>query len=64
LIRAGLLDELHITICPKIFGGRNAPTIADGTGFSRLADAARFKLKSTNRVGDEMFAVFARIKTA
>ena len=59
LIRAGLLDELHLTISPKIFGGRTAPTIADGLGVSRLADAAQFQLKSYRRVGDEMFLVFA-----
>jgi riboflavin-specific deaminase-like protein len=58
LIRAGLLDELHLTISPKIFGGRTAPTIADGLGFSKLADAAQFQLKSFRRVGDEMFLVF------
>jgi len=63
LIHGGLLDELNLTVCPKIFGGRNAPTIADGAGFSRLADAAQFKLKSINRVGDELFAVFSRRKT-
>jgi 2,5-diamino-6-(ribosylamino)-4(3H)-pyrimidinone 5'-phosphate reductase len=60
LLRAGLLDELHLTISPQIFGGRTAPTIADGLGFSRLADAAQFRLKSSHRVGDEMFLVFER----
>jgi riboflavin-specific deaminase-like protein len=64
LIRADLLDELHLTVCPKIFGGRNAPTIGDGAGFFRLADAAQFKLKSANPIGDELFAVFSRRKTA
>jgi riboflavin-specific deaminase-like protein len=60
LIRADLLDELHLTVCPKIFGGRNAPTIADGKGFFNLSDAAQFKLKPTKRIGDELFAVFVR----
>ena len=58
LFRAGLVDELNLTICPKIFGGRRAPTIADGEGVSRLRDAARFSLKSWKRVGVEMFLVF------
>jgi len=59
LFRAGLVDELHLTLCPKIFGGRSAPTIADGPGAARLADAAQFALKSARRYGDELFLVFS-----
>jgi riboflavin-specific deaminase-like protein len=62
LFRAGLVDELHLTICPKIFGGRNAPTIADGIGFPKLVNAAHLKLKSVRRVGDELFLVFVCVR--
>jgi riboflavin-specific deaminase-like protein len=58
LVRANLVDELHITICPKIFGGRTASTIADGEGGFLLSDAVQFKLKSAQRIGDELFVVF------
>jgi len=58
LFRAGLVDELHLTICPKIFGGRRAPTIAEGIGVPKLANAAQFKLKSMQRIGDELFVVY------
>ena len=58
LFRAGLVNELHLTICPKIFGGRLAPTIAEGTGVLKLSDAVRLKLKSMKRVGDELFVVY------
>jgi riboflavin-specific deaminase-like protein len=59
LFRAGLVDELHLTICPKIFGGRRAPTIADGCGFSHLTGAEQFRIKSIRRTGGELFTVFA-----
>ena len=59
LFRAGLVNELHLTICPKIFGGRTAPTIAEGNGVRKLANAAQLKLKSMTRVGDELFVVYS-----
>jgi riboflavin-specific deaminase-like protein len=60
LFQAGLVDELHLTVCPHVFGGRTAPTIADGSGALQLAAAARFKLKSTRRVADEMYLVYEK----
>jgi riboflavin-specific deaminase-like protein len=62
MVRAGLIDELHLTICPKIFGGNTAPTFAEAGNGVRLADATPFKLKSSKRVGDELFVVFTRAK--
>jgi len=61
LFHAGLVDELHLTVCPKIFGGRKAPTIAEGAGFKKLAATRQFQLKSTRRVGREMFLVYGKI---
>ena len=61
MFRAGLVDEVHLTICPKIFGGRTAPTIAEGDGFARLRNAVPFQIKSFKRIGNEVFATFRRI---
>jgi riboflavin-specific deaminase-like protein len=62
LFRADLVDELHLTICPFVFGGRTAPTIAEGAGLPRLAQARRFRLTRARRVGEELFCVFARVR--
>lgn len=37
LLRLGLVDELTLYIAPMIFGGANAPTLADGLGVPRAA---------------------------
>lgn len=58
LFAAGLVHELHLTICPFLFGGRAAPTLAEGVGVKRLSDAARLRWKRSRRVGDELFCVF------
>ena len=58
LFRAGLVDELNLTVCPKVFGGRSAPTIAEGEGIRRLADAAQLELNSMRRVGNELFLTY------
>src|SRR5690606_35521749 len=51
------VDELCLTICPVIFGGRAAPTLVDGEGVAHLKDAIRLKLRSFEQVGDELFCV-------
>ena len=60
LFRAGLVDEVHLTLCPVIFGGRDAPTLADGVGVKRLAEAARLRLVSMKRAGPNLFLVYRR----
>jgi riboflavin-specific deaminase-like protein len=58
LFRASLVDELHLTFCSQIIGGRNAPTVADGVGFHPLAEALPLQIKSFKHIGNEVFGVF------
>jgi 2,5-diamino-6-(ribosylamino)-4(3H)-pyrimidinone 5'-phosphate reductase len=58
LFRARLVDELHLTLCPLVFGGRRAPTIAEGLGSPRLAEGTNLTLASRRRRGDELFLVY------
>lgn len=51
LIRLGLVDELFIYMAPMIFGGANAPTLADGNGLLR-ATALEMKLADVERWED------------
>ena len=55
-----LVDEVYITITPRILGGREAPTPADGAGFLKDKQL-RLELVSSRRHGDEVFLKY-RVK--
>ena len=61
MFRADLVDEIHLTLCPKIFGGRQAPTISDGLGFSKLSLTRQYKIYSARSEKAELFTVFRRV---
>ena len=43
-LQDGIVNELIITIAPKILGGRNAITLVEGKGYSTLSQAIKLKL--------------------
>lgn len=45
LLRLGLVDELTITMAPKIAGGRLATTLVEGDGVDEIAQGIRLQLK-------------------
>ncbi len=58
LFEAGLVNEFYVTLCPLVFGGRHAPTLADGRGAQSLKDATRLTLRAMKRVEDELFLIY------
>jgi len=60
LAEADLVDEFHVTIAPKIFGGAAAPTIAGLPG-GFLPAAREFRIIGHRTAGDECFLHLRRI---
>jgi riboflavin biosynthesis pyrimidine reductase len=54
LFAARAVDDLYLTVVPRILGGALAPTLVAGAGFDpdQIQDA---KLVSLDRVGDELY---------
>jgi riboflavin-specific deaminase-like protein len=57
--KAGLVDEVNLTLCPILIGGRTAPTLADGEGMP-LDRAFGMKISRCKRVGQEVFLNLVR----
>jgi riboflavin-specific deaminase-like protein len=64
MFELGFVDEVYLTICPYIFGGRTAPSPVDGGGFS-LSGVRKLALKD-HRVGSygELFLRYAVLPVA
>lgn len=54
LFAANFIDELWLTVCPSIYGGREAPSPVSGSGFT-LESAPKLALLSVDRVEQEVF---------
>ncbi|NEQ44546.1 MAG: RibD family protein [Leptolyngbya sp. SIOISBB] len=54
-----LIDELYLTICPLLLGGKTAPTPFDGVGLV-LSQALKLRLVELRQVEDEVFLHYRR----
>lgn len=54
LLSENLVDELYLTICPLLIGGKTAPTPVGGLGFI-WPRTPQLKLQSSRVEGDEVF---------
>jgi riboflavin-specific deaminase-like protein len=58
-IEKKLIDTFYVTLTPWIVGGREAPTLVDGKGFSSKTIQG-LKLKACKRVGQELYLTYQR----
>ncbi|HWA83808.1 MAG TPA: dihydrofolate reductase family protein [Fimbriimonadaceae bacterium] len=59
LFEAGLIDEIFLTIAPKIRLGENVPTIADGNALPRES-IQNYSIVEEHRIGEELFLRYRR----
>jgi riboflavin-specific deaminase-like protein len=58
-VKMNLLDEIYLTLTPRIVGGHQAPTLVDGPGFEPR-EIVNLKLKQCRRLGNELYLVYGK----
>jgi len=53
-IKEGLVDEIIITVSPYLIGGKNAISLVEGDGFSKIQQSPKLKLKKITQFGNEI----------
>lgn len=55
LLDARQIDEIHVFIAPKIFGGEKAPSPIGGAGISDISAAVRLQQMQVKSLGDDIY---------
>ncbi|MEK6580095.1 MAG: dihydrofolate reductase family protein [Bdellovibrionota bacterium] len=58
-ISHNLIDEINITLTPRVLGGTEAPTLVDGPGFESK-QVVNFKLKKARKVANELYLTYRK----
>lgn len=53
-IRQGLVDEMVVTVTPYIVGGKDAITLVEGNGFSKILHSKKIRLHKIARQNNEI----------
>ena len=53
-VEEGLVDTIVLYLSPKLLGGRDAPTVLDGRGFAPIGKALPMRIRSVERVGEDL----------
>ncbi len=58
-IQKGMVDKIIVTVTPYVVGGRNAKTLIEGEGFSKIASSFKLKLENVKRQNNEIVLYYS-----
>jgi len=61
LFKLGIVEELIVTISPKLVGGRSATTLVEGEGYKKISEAINLKLNKVVQQDDGELVLFYKV---
>lgn len=58
LLDLGIVDQLIVTVSPKLVGGRSATTLVEGDGYETISQAINMQLKKVQRQNNGELVLF------
>ncbi len=59
-VKENLIDEYHVTLTPKLMGGRENPSLVQGAGFLTANQILKLKLTQCQVVKDELYLIYRK----
>jgi diaminohydroxyphosphoribosylaminopyrimidine deaminase/5-amino-6-(5-phosphoribosylamino)uracil reductase len=56
-VEEGVVDQVVVYLAPKLIGGTEAPTVLGGRGFAPISSALDLRVRSFDRVGEDLKVV-------
>jgi 2,5-diamino-6-(ribosylamino)-4(3H)-pyrimidinone 5'-phosphate reductase len=53
-VRKGLVDEIIVTVAPYLVGGKEAKTLVEGEGFSKITNSLKLNLRAIKKQNNEV----------
>lgn len=60
-LKSGIFDEVIITVTPFLIGGKDAVTLAEGQGFSKVFQSPKLQLKKFYRIKNEIVLHYLKL---
>ena len=61
ILQLGIVNELMVTVAPRIVGGRTATTLVEGDGYDRISDGIKMELIKMSRQNNGEVVLYYRL---
>ena len=60
-VKQNLFDELIVTISPFLIGGKDAVSLIEGNGFTKIANSSNLRIKSIKRLKNHLVLYYEKL---